>query len=131
LKRRDLPGGEGLVLDQQGRGVPAPDHDQPRAGSSAPLASRAASAVPPKQWPALPRRPRLATARIARADELLALIEERATAHGIALLAVAGRREVENLLAGQDSPLCYGWRAALVGRELQARLADASDDGND
>jgi ribonuclease D len=87
----------------------------------------AARAVPPEQWPALPRRPRLAPARIARADELLALIEERATAHGIAPLAVAGRREVENLLAGQDSPLCHGWRAALVGRELQARLAEASD----
>jgi hypothetical protein len=46
-------------------------------------------------------------------------------------LAVAGRREVENLLAGHDSPLCHGWRAALVGRELQARLAGVGDDGND
>jgi ribonuclease D len=91
----------------------------------------AARAVPPEQWPALPHRPRLAPARIARVDELLALIEERATAHGIAPLAVAGRREVENLLAGQDSPLCHGWRAALVGHELQARLADVGDDGND
>lgn len=88
----------------------------------------AARAVPPEQWPTLPRRPRLAPEQIARADELLALIEERATANGIAPLAVAGRREVENLLAGQDSPLCHGWRAALVGRELQARLAVVGDD---
>jgi hypothetical protein len=38
---------------------------------------------------------------------------------------------VENLLAGHDSPLCHGWRAALVGRELQAWLAGVGDVGND
>ena len=87
----------------------------------------AARAVPPEQWPVLPGRPRLAPEQIARVDELIALIESRAVDNRITPQAVAGRRDVENLLAGQDSPLRHGWRAALVGRELQARLAVAGD----
>jgi ribonuclease D len=80
----------------------------------------AARATPPEQWPTLPRRPGLAPEQIARVDELLALIETRAAAFDIAPSAVATRRDVENWLAGQDSPLRHGWRAALVGRELPA-----------
>jgi ribonuclease D len=87
----------------------------------------AARAEAPEQWPTLPRRPRLAPEQLARVDELLALIESRATTNGIAPQAVAARRDVENLLTGQDSPLRHGWRAALVGRELQAWLAVAGD----
>ncbi len=79
----------------------------------------AARATPSAQWPALPRRPRLSRERMAQVDELLVLIENRATAYGIDPGIVAIRRDVENLLAGQDSPLRHGWRAALVGCELQ------------
>ena len=85
-----------------------------------------ARAEPPEQWPNRPARPRLTPDQAARVDEWLTLIAARAREHGIPPAACADRRDVENLLAGMDSPLRQGWRAALIGRELQARLADGS-----
>lgn len=83
----------------------------------------AARAEPPEQWPLRSVRPRLTSEQMAQVDEWLALIAVRAREHDIPALACASRRDVENLLAGLDSPLQHGWRAALVGRELQARQA--------
>ena len=60
---------------------------------------------------------------MARMDEWLTLIAVRARECGIPPEACADRRDVENLLAGMESPLRHGWRAALIGRELQGRLA--------
>jgi ribonuclease D len=86
----------------------------------------AARAEPPDQWPVRPARPHLTPSQIVRVDEWLALIAVRAREHGIPPPVCADRRDVENLLAGMDSPLRQGWRAALIGRELQARLTDGS-----
>ncbi len=87
----------------------------------------AARAEPPDQWPARPARPRLTPAQSTRVDEWLTLIAARAQEHGIPSLACANRQDVENLLAGMDSPLRHGWRAALIGWELQARLEDGGN----
>ncbi|MDG4551207.1 MAG: ribonuclease D [Candidatus Contendobacter sp.] len=84
----------------------------------------AARAESPDLWPVRPIRPRLTPSQTTQVDEWLALIAVRAAAHGIPPLACADRWDVENLLVGMDSPLRRGWRAALVGRELQARLAE-------
>ncbi|MBL8250876.1 MAG: hypothetical protein JNK31_04325, partial [Candidatus Competibacter sp.] len=57
----------------------------------------------------------------AQTDKLLDLIAARAREWGIEPGAIAGRRDVEALLAGEDSALRHGWRAAVVGRDLLAR----------
>lgn len=81
----------------------------------------AARAESPADWPTRPARPRLTAAQVTRVAEWLAVIATRARARGIAPQAVADRRDVENLVVGWDSPLSHGWRAALIGRELQAQ----------
>ncbi len=86
----------------------------------------AARAEPPDQWPARPARPRLTPSQVTQVDEWLALIAARAREQGMPPPACADRRDVENLLVGVDSPLRRGWRAALIGRELQARLTNDS-----
>lgn len=87
----------------------------------------AGRAEPPEQWPARPARPHLSPEQTGRVDELLELIAARANQYGISPQAVADRRDVEHWLAGQDSPLRHGWRAALIGRALPARLAGSFD----
>ncbi len=87
----------------------------------------AARAEPPEQWPTRPTRPRLTPVQSARVDEWLTLIAVRAREYGIPSLACANRQDVENLLVGMDSPLRHGWRAALIGWELQARRTDGGN----
>lgn len=86
----------------------------------------AARAEPLESEPARMTRPRLTPAQTAWVKEGLELITARADAHAITPLTVASRRDVEALAAGLDSPLRHGWRAVLVGRELQQNLAEAS-----
>lgn len=107
---------------QRIRGLPAATLQ--RHGAALLERIAAARAEPPEQWPARPARPRLTSGQIAQVDEGLALIAARAREHGIPPEVCADRRDVENLLAGLESPLRRGWRAALIGRELQAQLAD-------
>lgn len=83
----------------------------------------AGRAEPPERWPARPARPHLSPEQAGRVDELLDLIAARANQYGISPQAVADRRDVEQWLAGADSPLRHGWRAALIGRELPVRFA--------
>jgi ribonuclease D len=107
------------------RGLPVATRQQHGEALLARIA--AARAEPPDQWPARPRRPRLTPEQSARVDELLGLIAVRANDYGIPPQGIADRQDVESLLAGMDSPLRHGWRAAVVGRELQARLAGGLD----
>lgn len=107
---------------QRVRGLPAATLQ--RHGAELLEQIAAARAEPPEQWPARPMRPRLTPSQIIQVDEWLALIAVRAREQGIPPPVCADRRDVENLLAGMDSPLRQGWRAALIGRELQARLAE-------
>lgn len=83
----------------------------------------AARAEPPEQWPVQPRRRRFSPEQGARVDELIDLIAIRASQYGISPREIADRWDVERLLSSEDSPLRHGWRAAVVGRELLARLA--------
>lgn len=53
---------------------------------------------------------------------MLGLIAARADRYRIPSQNLADRWHVEKLLLGEDSPLLHGWRAAVVGRELLARL---------
>lgn len=87
----------------------------------------AARAEPPDRWPSRPARPRLTPRQAAQVDEWLTLIAARARDHGIPPQICADRRDVENLVAGMDSPLRHGWRAMVIGRELPTRLASGFD----
>ena len=76
----------------------------------------AARAEPSEQWPVVqPHRLRLTAKQAARVDELLNRIAVRASECGIPHQALANRRDVEQWLAGQDSPLSHGWRATVLG----------------
>ncbi|MCK7501230.1 MAG: HRDC domain-containing protein [Comamonadaceae bacterium] len=110
---------------QRIRGLPAATRQ--RYGEALLARIAAARAEPPEQWPIRPRRLRPAREQSARVDDLLDLIATRANEHGIPPQGIADRRDVENLLVDEDSPLRHGWRAAVVGRELQARLATSAD----
>ena len=107
---------------QQIRGLPAATRQ--RHGEALLERIAAARAEPPEQWPTRSVRPCLTPGQTVRVDEWLTLIAARAHEYGIPPQACADRRDVENLLAGMDSPLRHGWRAAFIGWELQARLAD-------
>lgn len=120
---RRLP--ENLEQLQRIRGLPATTRQ--RQGDALLARIAVARAEPPERWPARLRRPRLGPAQSRRVDELLDLVAVRAQECGIPSQVCADRRDVENLLLGMDSPLRRGWRAAVVGRELQARLANGSD----
>lgn len=87
----------------------------------------AARAEPPEQWPLQPRRSHLSPELANRVDEFLTVVAAKAHQYNIPAPVLAGRREVEKLLAGEDSPLWHGWRAVAAGRELQARLAADAD----
>lgn len=101
------------------RGLPAGTRQ--RHGETLLARIAAARALPPERWPAPPSRRRFAPAQQAQTDKLLDLIAARAREWGIEPGAIAGRRDVEALLAGEDSALRHGWRAAVVGRDLLAR----------
>jgi ribonuclease D len=87
------------------------------------LARLAAARADPLQCPNEPRRPKLTPRQAERVDEGLTLIAARANHYAIPLRSVASREDVEWLLAGADSPLRHGWRAALIGRELQEKFS--------
>jgi ribonuclease D len=103
------------------RGLPAATRQ--RHGEALLARIAAARAEPPERWPTQPRHHRLSPEQRACADTLLDLIAVRSSEYGIPPRGIADRRDVECLLAGADSPLRHGWRAAVIGRELLARLA--------
>ncbi len=81
-----------------------------------------ARAEPAERWPTRVSRAPLTSDQAVRVDHLLTQIAAQANQHHIPLRSVTNRKEVERWLAGEDSPLCHGWRAALIGQELQASL---------
>ena len=89
----------------------------------------AARAEPPEQWPARGPRAQLNAAQKAQVEPWLAQIARRASERAMPPQIIANRRDVENLLAGFDSPLRHGWRAALIGRELQALSSEGAVGG--
>lgn len=117
---RRLP--ENLEQLQRIRGLPAATARRHGALLLARIAAARAGPLEPE--PARRVRPRLTPAQTAWVKEGLELVAARAGERAITPLTVASRRDVEALAVGLDSPLRYGWRAALVGRELQQKLAE-------
>ncbi len=83
----------------------------------------AARREPPERWPRLREPPRLSPRQEALVDVMMALVRLRSAEAEINPQLLASRRDLERLLAGADDvPLQRGWRAALVGGEVQALL---------
>jgi ribonuclease D len=79
--------------------------------------------MPKDDWPQLETAIRLAPGQEAMVDAMMALVRLRAQQHQVSVPTLAPRREVERLL-GDDSEaaLRHGWRAQLVGQDLERLL---------
>lgn len=83
----------------------------------------AAKNLPKAQWPKAKGGKRLAPEQEPLLDAMMALLRERCRRQNISPGAVAGRRELEQLVMGErDIPLLHGWRAAIAGGALQQLL---------
>ncbi|HEC18756.1 MAG TPA: ribonuclease D [Gammaproteobacteria bacterium] len=83
-----------------------------------------ARASDPAGWPQKPQGRRLNPEQEAVVDMLMAVLRLRGLAHDVSPALLAGRKQVEALVAGDtDLPVLHGWRAELVGHDLQAVLA--------
>ncbi len=107
------------------RGLPATTVQ--RQGETLLARIATARAEPPEQWPVRTARSHVSPEQAAKVDEMLRLIAARADHNRIPSQCLADRWDVEKLLLGEDSLLLHGWRAAVVGRELLARLAADSN----
>jgi len=71
----------------------------------------------------LPVSRRLSQSQEALVDVMLAVVRLRGAQQGVSPQTLAGRQELERLLAGaEDVPLLHGWRAAVAGHEIEALL---------
>lgn len=83
-----------------------------------------ARATDPASWPTRPKSQRLAPEQDAVVDLLMAVLRLRGNEHDVSPALLASRKQLEALLVGdEESPLLHGWRAVLVGNELQAVLS--------
>lgn len=83
----------------------------------------AARALPKEQWPHLHIPVRLTPEQDALVDAMMALLRLRSLQHKVSPATLGSRRELERLLQGDaDCPLLHGWRAQLVGHDLQGLL---------
>ncbi len=82
-----------------------------------------AKQLPKEQWPSPKTGPRLPPEQEPLVDVLMALLRQRCQQQQISPGAVAGRRELERLVMGeQELNLQQGWRAAVAGEALQRLL---------
>ncbi len=82
-----------------------------------------AKQLPKEQWPTLKEGRRLSPEQEPLVDMLMALLRKRCQEQRISPSAVAGRRDLEQLILGKsDIPLLHGWRAAIAGETLRALL---------
>lgn len=80
-------------------------------------------AEPPEHWPQPVPRLKLDAEQEALLDAMMALVRLRGVQHAVSPQTLAGRRDLERLLAGDpDASLLHGWRARLAGREVAALL---------
>lgn len=83
-----------------------------------------AKATDPQGWPVRAQSQRLAPEQDAVVDLLMAVLRLRGNEHDVSPALLANRKELESLVAGnEESPVLHGWRAGLVGHDLQAVLA--------
>jgi len=79
--------------------------------------------TPKSDWPQLETTLRLAPEQEALVDAMMALVRLRAQQHQVSVPTLAPRREVERLLGDDaDAALRHGWRAQLVGHDLERLL---------
>ena len=80
--------------------------------------------LPREAWPQRPKTVRLTPQQDAVVDLMMAIVRTRGAEHDVSTALLGNRKALEALVAGaEDSPLLQGWRALLVGRDLQALLA--------
>ncbi len=80
--------------------------------------------LPKEAWPQRPKLVRLTPQQDAVVDLMMAIVRTRGAEHDVSTALLGNRKALEALMAGaEDSPLLQGWRALLVGRDLQALLA--------
>lgn len=84
---------------------------------------KTARSEPSENWPWLTARERLQPEQEALVDAMMAVVRLHSLQNTVESHVLASRKDLEQLLRGAlDVPLLHGWRAALVGRELQALL---------
>jgi len=79
-----------------------------------------AKALPKEQWPVLKKTQPLSQQQNAIVDALMALLRKFCDEQSISPVAVASRKDVEAMVAGEkDLALLQGWRYEIVGHHLQ------------
>jgi len=82
-----------------------------------------AKALPHESWPTFKKPLLLTTQQDATVDALMALMRKFCDEQSIAPAAVASRKELERIVAGDRSvDLLQGWRNEIVGHHIQAFL---------
>jgi len=80
-------------------------------------------ATPRAQWPPSAKHMRLTREQEAKVDLLMAVVRTRANQTGVTPSVLASRKDLECLVQGKrHCSVLYGWRAEMVGNELQAIL---------
>jgi ribonuclease D len=80
-------------------------------------------ALPKEQWPTVKKTVPLTAQQDSIVDALLALLRKYCIEQQIAPVAVASRKDIEAMVAGEtDIPLLQGWRNEIVGHHLKAFL---------
>ncbi len=84
----------------------------------------AARDTDPTGWPTKSKSQRLATEQDAVVDLLMAVLRLRGNQHDVSPALLASRKQLEALVAGdRDGAVLHGWRAELIGHDLQAVLS--------
>ena len=79
-----------------------------------------AKTVDKAQWPVLKKTKPLSQQQNAIVDALMALVRKYCDEQSIAPVAVASRKEIERMVAGEiDLPILQGWRNEIVGHHLK------------
>ncbi len=78
--------------------------------------------LPRTKWPELVEGPRIAPDQDEVVDAMMSVLRACCREHDVSPAAVAGRRDLERLLAGEDAPVLHGWRKAVAGDALLALL---------
>jgi len=79
-----------------------------------------AKTIDKAQWPVLKKTKPLSQQQNAIVDALMALVRKYCDEQSIAPVAVASRKEIERMVAGEtDLPILQGWRNEIVGHHLK------------
>ena len=82
-----------------------------------------AKTLPKDQWPTIKKVQPLTPQQDSIVDALMSLLRKYCIEQEIAPVAVASRKDVERMVAGEtDIPLLQGWRNEIVGHHLTAFL---------